>query len=137
MSDTKQKLILIRGLPGSGKSTLAASMAWDADCVHREADMFWYRNGEYKFNPTKLKEAHEWCQNETQAALDMGCDVIVSNTFTTVQELKPYFEIARKYGIVPTVVACQNQFKNIHNVPEATLAKMSARWQHDISELFV
>lgn len=136
METRPKKLILIRGLPGSGKSTLAAEIAWDSDFIHREADMFWYKNGEYNFDANRLAQAHEWCRNETIAALEMDCDVVVSNTFTTIKELDPYFEIAHSFGIVPTVITCQNQFKNIHSVPEATMAKMKARFVWDISALF-
>lgn len=129
-------LILIRGLPGSGKSTIAQSMT-KRDTIHLEADMYFMQDGEYQFDATKLSSAHGWCQMMTTQGLAAGKNVIVSNTFTTVKELKPYFDIAKQFRLVPTVILAQNQFPNVHNVPEDALMRMRDRFQHDISELFV
>ena len=131
------KLILIRGLPGSGKSTFAKSLAGSQLYTkHFEADMYFMQDGEYKFDASKLGRAHMWCEAQTRLALESDYDVIVSNTFTTKKELKTYFGIAKEFGIVPQVIHCQNSFGTIHNVPEETMAKMRARWDNDITELF-
>jgi len=130
-------LILIRGLPGSGKSTLARRLAKGLGVVHFEADQFFVdSSGKYNFDLSRLGEAHHWCQSETRRCLASNFTVVVSNTFTTIKELRPYFEIAREFEIVPQVIACQNQFDNIHNVPEETLMRMRQRWVSDIGELF-
>jgi predicted kinase len=130
------KLVLIRGLPGSGKSTMAQALCYSPDWCHLEADMFWMHNGEYKFDATRLREAHEWCLSKTREYLALGFDVVVSNTFTTVKELRHYFDIAKEFNIVPNVFTAQNDFGNVHNVPAETLAKMKARFAYDISTLF-
>jgi predicted kinase len=129
-------LILIRGLPGSGKSTLAKSMRIDENYLHLEADMYFMKNGEYVFNRNELNSAHEWCQLKTDLHLSNHINVIVSNTFTTIKELRPYFEIAKTYDIIPTVIYCQNQFESIHNVPEETIEKMKKRFVYDLTPLF-
>lgn len=130
-------LTLIRGLPGSGKSTIARRLAEaNFGAVHLEADQFFEQDGEYRFDPTLLRDAHAWCQERTEDRLQGGRDVIVSNTFTQIWELVPYFDLAKRFGIVPTVITAQNQFKNIHNVPDEVLNKMRDRFQHDISRLF-
>lgn len=141
--ENMNRLILIRGLPGSGKSSLARTIL---NSVRMEADNYWYRNGEYNFDATKLHIAHKCCQEECERALAYWSimssteardkKIVVSNTFTTKKELKPYFKIAKRFGIIPTVIVCQNNFGNIHNVPEETLIKMKNRWEDDISELF-
>jgi predicted kinase len=130
------KLTLIRGLPGSGKSTLAKFIS--GGIGHYEADMFFIdKNNEYKYDQSKIGNAHEWCKGATNNHLDMGYDTVVSNTFTTIRELRPYFEIAYEFGIIPNVILCQSQFKNIHDVPAEVLVKMKQRFCYDISPLFV
>jgi predicted kinase len=130
------ELILVRGLPGSGKSTTAAKLRRTDFCEHFEADQYFMRNGKYEFDVNQLRQAHEWCKARTKEHLALNYRVIVSNTFTTVKELRPYFDIAREFNIVPTVITCNNEFKNVHDVPEEALAKMKARFAHNISELF-
>jgi len=126
-------LILVRGLPGSGKSTIAKALGG----VHLEADMFFMAaDGTYNWRPEALRAAHKWCQDATEEELEAGHDVVVSNTFTTIKELLPYFIIAEDHDIVPTVIVAQNQFPNIHAVPEEALERMRGRFVYDISELF-
>lgn len=130
-------LILVRGLPGSGKSTLAKKIVGNGLLnAHFEADMYFMGPMGYNWVATEVGKAHAWCQNETRTQLINGIAVVVSNTFTTISELRPYFEIAQSCGIVPTVITCQNEYGNIHNVPQATLDKMKTRFQYDISSLF-
>jgi len=130
-------LILIRGLPGSGKSTLARRLAKSIGVVHFEADQFFVdSSGKYNFDLSRLGEAHRWCQSETRRCLASNFTVVVSNTFTTIKELRPYFDLAREFEIVPQVVTCENQFDNVHDVPKETLDRMRQRWASDISELF-
>lgn len=133
-----RELILVRGIPGSGKSTLARTLRGDfRNVYHYEADMYFMDDhGNYNFDVTKLHSAHKWCQDKTREVLEQNGTVIVSNTFTTKKELKPYFDMAREFGIVPVVYLAQNQFNNVHNVPADKLQAMRDRFQYDISELF-
>ena len=59
-----KNLYLLRGIPGAGKSTLAKQLG-DS---HFETDGFFMVDGEYKFDPTKLRKAHEWCQSQVELA---------------------------------------------------------------------
>jgi predicted kinase len=129
------KLILIRGLPGSGKSTLAKIFV-DMEYMNYEADMYFIKNNEYVFDKSKIGEAHAWCQKMTLESLQHQSSVVVSNTFTTKKELRPYFEIAKQCGISPTVILCCGSYKSIHNVPQETLDRMNARFEYKIDELF-
>ncbi len=60
-----KNLYLLRGIPGAGKSTLAKQLG-DA---HFEADSYFMIDGEYQFDPTKLRKAHEWCQGQVELAM--------------------------------------------------------------------
>jgi predicted kinase len=128
-------MILVRGLPGSGKSTVARLMV-GYDYFNYETDKFWMVDGEYKFDITRIAEAHQWCQDEVRKCLTNGFSAIVSNTFTTKREMQPYFDMAREFGCEPQVVLCQGNFGNIHNVPYEVIERMAARFEYDIGELY-
>lgn len=124
-------LYIIRGIPGSGKSTLAKSLVKSGLAkAHYEADMFFINeNGEYSFDPKKIKDAHEWCQNSVKDSLISGLNVVVSNTFTKRWEYQPYIYIAIRYQCEFMVIDCYGQFKNIHGVPDEHLLNMKKRWE--------
>lgn len=133
----KQTLTLIRGLPGSGKSTLAENLCKVTGDVMMETDSFWVNElGEYVFDIARLRQAHEWCQMSTHKYIDDGYSVIVSNTFTTQWEMKPYFAIAKEYGIRPQIILCQGNFGSIHNVPTDTISRMAERFEYDLPDLW-
>ncbi len=128
-----KKLFLLRGLPGSGKSSLAKVMG-NALSGHFEADMYFVNdNGEYNFDATKLKQAHEWCRSEVEKVMGpFGFDeIFVTNTFTQEWEMKPYYELAEKYGYVVFSLIVENRHggTNIHNVPEDKLEQMKNRFE--------
>ena len=122
------QLTLIRGLPGSGKSTLAKMIQRSSvKTMHYEADMFHMLHGMYIFDPSKVKKAHQWCQDKTRKSLEKGWDVVVSNTFTTVKEMDPYLKMpSDKFQIIE----CKGSFGSIHNVPKDVLIRMAERWEN-------
>lgn len=120
------ELVLIRGLPGSGKSTMAKTMR---NHCHFEADQFFMHDGEYKFDPSKLKEAHDFCQKKTEQALQINRDVVVSNTFTRKWEMQAYLDIAAKYGATVRIIKAEGNYKNVHGVPDEAIQRMRDRWE--------
>lgn len=121
------RLTLIRGLPGSGKTTLAKTFA-ARGCAHFEADMFF--GDDYQFEPSKLPDAHRWCQESAKAALDAGRDVVVSNTFSRVWEMQPYLSMTSDVAVIHAT----GRFGNVHGVPPAAIERMAARWERYASE---
>jgi len=130
-------LTIVRGLPGSGKSTFA-NFVWN-DYAICEADKFFYdKEGNYNFDASKLKQAHEWCRNEVETRMKDNQnnpqyypEIVVSNTFTQEWEMQAYFDLAEKYEYKVFSVIVENRHgnKNVHGVPDDTLKKMKDRFQ--------
>jgi predicted kinase len=124
-------LIILRSVPGSGKSTLSKRLVSD-DCIF-EADKYFYKNDVYEFNIDELHKAHLWCISEVEKAMSSNDDkynmIVVSNTNTKVKEMKPYVELADKYGYMVFSLILENRHggKNVHDVPEETLKMMENR----------
>jgi len=123
-------LTLIRGLPGSGKTTLACWLS-NEYTESFEADSYFYDDyGNYVFDETEIKAAHEGCQNITELSLLNGYNVVVANTFTTPSEMKPYYLMAKKLGAKLNVITCQGDFGSVHDIPQETYDKMKKRFFH-------
>lgn len=122
-----KEIFLLRGAPGAGKSTLAKMICNQ----HVEADMFFIQDEEYKFDATKLKQAHEWCQQRTMFWMERGYNVVVSNTFTQEWEMEAYYKLAEQYGyrIHSLVVENRHGGVNHHGVPADKLEQMKNRFE--------
>lgn len=126
-----KELFLLRGLPGAGKSTLAKSLG----ILYIEADKYFMDKDEYKFDPSKLKEAHAWCQNVVRVWTKNGVDrIAVSNTFTQAWEMQPYYDLAEEHGYRVYSLVVENRHgesesSNIHNVPKEKIDDMRKRFQ--------
>ena len=122
-------LYVVRGCPGSGKSTFAKTLGGQ----HYEADMYFIdEEGNYNFDVTKIKDAHQWCQSfvETDMVLEYP-KIVVSNTFTQEWEMEPYFKLAKEYGYTVFTIVVENRHGGVnqHGVPEDKLQMMKDRFQ--------
>lgn len=129
-------LIIIRGLPGSGKSTLAGMMSYHLNvkdgknCQVFEADQYFTdSDGNYKFDGTKLREAHEDCQRRAFDWMKLGNIAIVSNTSTQRWEYQPYISMAKMLNMPVQVIEVHGDFGNIHGVPPEKIESMRNRWE--------
>jgi len=128
-----KKLYIVRGLPGSGKTTFAKTLGG----VHFEADQYFMVDGEYKFDVTKLKNAHSWCQTQVSNAMllnytaNINNVIVVSNTFTQEWEMTPYVEMANEWGYTVFIIIVENRHggKNVHGVPDDKLEIMKNRFE--------
>ena len=125
-------LYIVRGLPGSGKSTFVKQNLLKSipNTKHFEADMYFEKDGEYKYDPKLIKNAHQWCLEQTKNALKDGHNVAVSNTFTQQWEIQPYLDLANSLGVEVKVIKAEGRFKNVHGVPDEVLKKMEQRWHN-------
>jgi hypothetical protein len=99
--------------------------------------MFFMEGNEYKFNPTKLKDAHAWCQNQVRISMKNSnsklgdSKIAVANTFTQEWEMEPYIEMAKEFGFTVFTIIVENRHGGVnqHNVPDEVLDKMKNRFE--------
>ena len=115
------KLTIIRGVPGSGKSTYAKK---NFNCLILEQDMFFIRNGKYKWYPDGMPSAVAWCKNMATTALENGMDVCVVNTNVKRRYVEEYKKLAEQYNASFEVIRMNTSYRNIHNVPTDVLDNM-------------
>lgn len=113
---------------------------------HVEADMWFVReNDEYRFDPLELQNAHLWCRLTAEKAIRGGYSVVISNTFTRRNEIKPYIEMALRYKVPLEIIEtstdwCRDPFecerRNVHGLSIDTIRKQLARWEHVIPKVY-
>ena len=135
-NETQGELILLRGLPGSGKTTLAKIIlqlrsADDPEVLSAD-DFFEDKEGDYNFDPSKIKEAHNYCQFRCSERMrQQKAKIVVANTFTQEWEMDEYFKMAERYNYRVHTVIVENRHgnENVHGVPEDKLQQMKNRFQ--------
>jgi predicted kinase len=131
-------LYLVRGVPGSGKSTFAKHI-WNEYSIC-EADQYFVdkTTKEYKFDYTKIKDAHAWCQEQVEVRMKDNQvneqyypEIVVSNTFTQEWEMEHYFKLAKKYGykVFSLIVENRHGGVNTHGVPDDKVQIMRDRFE--------
>lgn len=133
-------LYLIRGVPGSGKSSLAR-VIWN-DYAICEADKFFEdEEGNYNFDPSKIRQAHVWCKLQVETRMKDNSvnpqyypEIVVSNTFTQEWELADYYKLAEQYGykVFSLIVENRHGGKDVHGVPEEKLVQMETNLRNNI-----
>jgi len=119
-----KSIILVRGLSGSGKTTLSNLLS-KGDNVY-SADDYFMKDGEYKFDATKLSNAHKQCQQNVEDAMKSGIEkIFVANTFVKPWEMESYFKLASKYDYTIFTIIVENRHgnKNVHGVNDTILQR--------------
>lgn len=94
-----KRLILMRGLSGSGKSTKAHLLAKEYGGIIFSTDNFFYKNGIYSFDASKLALYHQKTQRLAQKAMKKNTPcVIIDNTNSQLRAMRIYVKIALQYG---------------------------------------
>jgi len=131
-------LFIIRGISGSGKSTFAKKIVGH-DFLVCEADKYFIdkETGEYKFDFSKIKDAHKFCQDTVETYMKDSLvnnqfyrEIAVANTFTQEWEMEPYFKLAKEYGYAVFTIVVENRHGGVnqHGVPEEKLEQMRNRF---------
>jgi hypothetical protein len=120
-------LFIVRGPSGSGKTTLAEKLSDEYGCPYYEADQYFMKDGQYRFDPRLLPAAHNWCRNKVFGQLKVG-DCIVSNTFTKAWEMEPYLTHVLNNRGVAVVIECSGNYKNVHGLSDEQVEKQRRRF---------
>lgn len=118
-----REVIIMRGLPGSGKSTRARQFGMHVV----SADHFFYNEGEYRFDPSKIIDAHAACQCRAIEHFSDQHSFVVDNTNVRRAEYAVYVKLAEKFGF-------DVRFVQMHgdNVSDELLHVYHERQQHGV-----
>lgn len=133
--------VILRGVPGSGKTTLAKSFVADAErmghtaIIHSTDDLRMV-DGEYVFDPAKNTEQHAENLRRFIASCQAGINLVIcDNTNIQRKDYQPYVDAAKQNGYqiatypLPHPDSRLAAWRNIHRVPEATIAWMIENWE--------
>jgi predicted kinase len=142
------QVIILRGLPGSGKSTFTRGLAGKVEVC--SADHFFETSGTYRFEPSKIGDAHASCLRRYVAFVTGGvpgvegteppeCDVlVVDNTNLSNAECAPYYALAQAFGYPVKVVTILSRLtdeelsqRNVHGVLVQTISRMRAAMERE------
>jgi tRNA uridine 5-carbamoylmethylation protein Kti12 len=123
----KKIVYIMRGIPGSGKSTLAKSMASKGGNIV-SADDYFVVDGVYRFDASKLSEAHSSCMRRAIEHVQSKVEtpLFVDNTNIHNVEIAPYVLLAQSFGYTPKILTLYTEDvsfarrcaeRNTHGVP--------------------
>lgn len=125
------RAIILCGIPGSGKSTYARKTY--PNHVILSADNYFMIDGVYRYDESKIQEAHSDCLRRFVHECEWGChNLVVDNTNTKVTDIAPYHAIATAYGYEVNILVIEADpevafQRNVHGVPLEMCRKMALR----------
>jgi len=132
-----KRVIIMRGISGSGKSYHARQHKKSSEnAAIVSADDYFMVGSQYRFDPSKLGEAHTDCMRKFLYAINTGYEtIVVDNTNLRLHELNPYRMVALAMGydveiyhvIAPISVALK---RGQHSVPHVGLVRQQNAYEH-------
>ena len=132
-----KQVVILSGVPGSGKSTLADRLIVEAGggAIVSADHLFTGPDG-YKFDPSKIGEAHQECWRRFYTALRTPVLplVVVDNTNLTAAEIAPYVLPAEALGASVRIMRVECDLvaafaRQTHGVPEHAFLRMADLWR--------
>ncbi|KFV04820.1 NEDD4-binding protein 2, partial [Tauraco erythrolophus] len=136
-----QVLVLLRGVPGSGKSYLARALLEDnPGGIILSTDDYFYKHGQYHYDPDCLGEAHDWNRKRAKEAFEVRISpIIIDNTNIQAWEMKPYVTLAQQFNYKVMFREPDTWWKfkpkelerrNVHGVSKEKIKRMLERYEH-------
>ena len=129
--ETNAKLILMQGPPGSGKTTFVNALIHGRSNVVRVSadDYMVDEDGVYKFDATRIQDAHTQCQMMTRNAIRSGKIAVVDNCTIKNEHADPYSAMTTQKLLVIYFEAPKGDkdyvslfgTRSIHNIPAHVL----------------
>jgi len=117
-----KKVIILSEISGSGKSTFARDYP---ECKLFSADQFFLKEGQYKFDPSKLGQARADCFFRFIEFIRSDDPVLAIVDNTTVEEIFPYMLGSQAYGYEAEIVTIRSLRAWIRSV--STLPRTNCR----------
>ena len=142
-TNARKSVIFLRGISGSGKSTIANSLSRLLGAENTNvcsADNYFIKGGLYRFETSKLPEAHQSCATAMKSALGSSNIryIIVDNTHTRMWHLYNTETLAKESGaeihylniVVPDTDHLSLCIKRqIHCVPDHIILDQWLNWE--------
>ena len=141
-------VIILRGIPGSGKSTFIQKIVQELNLEEDQykvcsADNYFINeNGDYKFDRSKIKLAHEYCGKDFMECLNKSTEgriiAFVDNTNTKFWEFSKYLQHGSKENKtfvvsirLPNLSDLKEEYlkRNVHGVPSSAVKRMYESFQ--------
>ena len=128
-------VIILRATSNSGKTTFAEYLfSLTPDAFICCADDYFIKHG-LDFDFRHLDDAHQFCKNEFDSAIEQGkSPIIVANTNTRESEFAYYKDLAEAndYRVFYLVIEKRHNNVNNNNVPQETIDKQAARIRNSL-----
>lgn len=123
MQNNRPRLQIIRGLPGSGKTTLALKRYFNL--MRIETDMYFSREGEYKFTLPLNAQACRWFLKAVENFCLQGFDFVTTGVFAAhTERLSAVIDTALQNRYEVYIKSLSTNYGSVHGVPKEHLDSM-------------
>lgn len=145
----KKEVVIVRGVPGVGKDNYVYynEFGEDANFTVCSSDDYFYENGKYHFNRSKINRSEAYCLQQFHQSLKLGIPrVYLTNVNGQRWMYANYIRLAEsyKYDVRVVTIQCEDEdqlryfnSRSRHNVPMSFSKKVFEDWEYDPNETII